>query len=72
MFISLDSREPLNLYQSMVRNPYFVDKSEMLAELIPLVYAGNRHVCITRPRRFGESVPQLGLFYRFGHGYSPG
>ncbi len=64
----LDSREPFNLYQSIVNGPYFVDKSDLIAELLPLVKAGNRHICITRPRRFGKSVmaQMIGAFFTKG------
>ena len=48
----LNSRTAYALFENEVRQPYFVDKSEMLEELIPLVKAGNRHICLTRPRRF--------------------
>ena len=44
------------LYKSEAESPYFVDKSEMLEELFPLVRTGNKHICITRPRRFGKTV----------------
>ncbi len=64
----LDSTEPFRLYQSTVKNPYFVDKSAMLAELLPLAEAGNNHICITRPRRFGKSVAaaMIGAFFTKG------
>ena len=52
----LNSRTAYALFENEVRQPYFVDKSEMLEELIPLVKAGNRHICLTRPRRFGKTV----------------
>ena len=35
---------------------YFVDKSEMLEELIPALQQEQRFFCITRPRRFGKTV----------------
>ena len=37
-------------------NPYFVDKSMALKELFQMIDAGNEHICITRPRRFGKTV----------------
>ena len=52
----LNSRTAYALFENEVRQPYYVDKSEMLEELIPLVKAGNRHICLTRPRRFGKTV----------------
>lgn len=44
------------LYKGETTKPYFVDKSQMLEELFPLVDSGNNHICITRPRRFGKTV----------------
>ena len=54
MGIYLNSVSTYTLYKSEVCSPYFVDKSQMLRELIPLAEVGNRHVCVTRPRRFGK------------------
>ncbi|HBA50551.1 MAG TPA: hypothetical protein DCZ91_22695 [Lachnospiraceae bacterium] len=42
----------LNAYNS----PYFVDKSQLLGELIHSVDTSANCICITRPRRFGKSV----------------
>ena len=52
----LNNASAFSLYESEVNSPYFVDKSLLLKELFPLVDAGNKHICITRPRRFGKSV----------------
>lgn len=52
----LNSRTAYSLYQNEVGQTYFVDKSEMLKELFPLVKAGNKHICLTRPRRFGKTI----------------
>ena len=49
----LNSSTPYALYQGETNQPYFVDKSLLLAELFPVLDAGNQHICITRPRRFG-------------------
>ncbi len=64
----LNSTKVFSLYESEVRKPYFVDKSEILNELIPLVEQGNNHICITRPRRFGKSVmaAMIGAFFSRG------
>lgn len=42
--------------EEMVRNPYFVDKSDVLEEIITLGTEHNKYICITRPRRFGKTV----------------
>ena len=52
----LNSITPYTLYKSESLSPYFVDKKLMLSELFPYVSAGNRHICITRPRRFGKTI----------------
>ena len=52
----LNSITPCTLYKSESLSPYFVDKTLMLRELFPYVSAGNRHICITRPRRFGKTI----------------
>ncbi|MCD8074991.1 MAG: ATP-binding protein [Lachnospiraceae bacterium] len=57
-----------SLYESEVKKTYFVDKTKMLNELIPLVEQGNNHVCITRPRRFGKTVmaAMVGAYFSKG------
>ena len=52
----LNSSIPYALYQGEANQPYFVDKSLLLTELFPVLDAGNQHVCITRPRRFGKTI----------------
>ena len=64
----LNSAAPYFLYKSEVSSPYFVDKSQLLEELFPFVEQGNKHVCITRPRRFGKTVManMIGTFFEKG------
>ncbi len=64
----LNSTQVYSLYKSEVESPYFVDKSLLLKELFPLVETGNKHLCITRPRRFGKSVmaAMVGAFFSKG------
>lgn len=52
----LNSQTAYSLYRSETVKPYFVDKTDMLRELFPLVMAGNQHICLTRPRRFGKTI----------------
>lgn len=68
MGIYLNSSSPYSLYKSEYTRPYFVDKSKLLRELMPLVEQGNAHVCITRPRRFGKTVManMIGAFFSKG------
>lgn len=64
----LNSHKVYSLYESEAKKPYFIDKTNMLSELITLVEQGNHHVCITRPRRFGKSVmaSMVGAFFSRG------
>ena len=64
----LNNASSLTLYKSEVESPYFVDKSSLLKELIPLAEQGNAHICITRPRRFGKTVManMIGAFFSKG------
>lgn len=52
----LNSRTAYSLLQNEAGQTFFVDKSEMLKDLFPLVKAGNKHICLTRPRRFGKTI----------------
>lgn len=56
MGVYLNSRTAYTLYKKETEQPYFVDKTQMLQELFPLVKQGNNQICITRPRRFGKTV----------------
>lgn len=64
----LNSRRPSSLYLNETVKPYFVDKTQMIAELIPLVDAGSNYICITRPRRFGKTVMANMICAYFGKG----
>lgn len=72
MGMYLNSISPFFLYKSECSKPYYVDKTEILKELIPLAEQGNSHICITRPRRFGKTVManMIGAF--FGKGADAG
>lgn len=56
MGIYLNSKRAYNLCKTDTEQPYFVDKSLILEEIIPLVENGGSQICITRPRRFGKTV----------------
>lgn len=61
----LNNSEPYSMYQEMVRNPYFVDKTQMIDEMIPRIGITEKYICVTRPRRFGKTVmaSMLGAFF---------
>lgn len=52
----LNSIKSVSLFRMERMKPYFVDKSPMIEELLPLIESGGSYVCITRPRRFGKSL----------------
>lgn len=52
----LNNKEPYDKYKMVMNGTYFVDKSEILEELIPALQQEQRFFCITRPRRFGKTV----------------
>lgn len=56
MGIYLNSKSPSDAYKAAASEKYFVDKSALIAELIPALGTSQRFFCITRPRRFGKSV----------------
>src|SRR5699024_3548885 len=55
MGMFLNNKAPIINNRKMTENPYFVDKSDFISELIRNSYA-NQYICITRPRRFGKTV----------------
>ena len=65
MGMYLNGSAPYSLYKSEFSRPYFVDKSDILKDLISLANQGNSHICITRPRRFGKTVManMIGAFF---------
>lgn len=52
----LNNKEPYDKFRTVMNGTYFVDKSEILEELIPALQQEQRFFCITRPRRFGKTV----------------
>lgn len=64
----LNSAEVLTAFAEVYESPYFVDKSEMISEIIPRTGTTEKYICITRPRRFGKSVMvnMIGAFFSEG------
>ena len=56
MGVYLNCTTAYTLYKNERVEPYFVDKTIMLEEIFPMVTSGNKHICITRPRRFGKTI----------------
>ena len=65
MGMFLNSIIPYETYKAVVYDPYFVDKTSILDELMPLLGKMQRYICITRPRRFGKTVManMIGAFF---------
>lgn len=75
MGVYLNSTSPYMLYHEEFSSTYFVDKTEILKELVPLAKPeehavgaskgkggrGIKYVCITRPRRFGKRTMLSGM-----------
>lgn len=72
MSMYLNTSDAYVLYKSQVESPYFVDKTKLLLELIPLARQGNQHICITRPRRFGKTVMANMITAYFSKGVDAG
>ncbi len=82
MGVYLNSKKPHLLFQNDCASSYYVDKSRLIADLVPLVeleknVAGDSginqgkglpYVCITRPRRFGKTVMANMISSYFGKG----
>ena len=56
MGVYLNNATAYSLYRKETKKPYFVDKTQILEQLFPLVKEENNYICITRPRRFGKTV----------------
>lgn len=56
------------LYQKVVNNEVFVDKSLLIEKVSRVIGTGNPYICITRPRRFGKTINanMLGAYYTKG------
>ena len=81
MGVYLNSRKSGSVFRRTAQSRYFVDKTAILDELIPVVEqrmaedgdetAGGRdirYICITRPRRFGKTVMASMIASYFGKG----
>ena len=66
MGIFINSIVPFEQYKDISRTRFFVDKSELIKELLQAVTLdGQQYFCITRPRRFGKTVManMIGAFF---------
>lgn len=66
MGIFFNPDTPLETYKAIVSTRFFVDKTWLIHDILEaLVLDNQRHICITRPRRFGKTVManMLGAFF---------
>lgn len=65
MGMYLNSKMPYDMYKKITLNPYFVDKTLLLDEIIPSFDSINCYCCVTRPRRFGKTIManMIGAFF---------
>lgn len=82
MGVYLNSRSAYSLFCEDYASTYYVDKTDILAELVPVVELkenlsersginrgkGQKYVAITRPRRFGKTVMANMIASYFGKG----
>lgn len=82
MGVYLNSRSAYSLFCEDCASTYYVDKTDILAELVPIVELeknssersdsdhgkGQKYVAITRPRRFGKTVMANMIASYFGKG----
>lgn len=82
MGVYLNSRSAYSLFCEDSASTYYVDKTDILAELVPIVELkenlsersginrgkGQKYVAITRPRRFGKTVMANMIASYFGKG----
>ncbi|MCM1027825.1 MAG: ATP-binding protein [Roseburia sp.] len=86
MGLYLNSKKPYLLFQEEAASAYFVDKTDILKELAPIVSSGtdtvgesavekgrgHKYICVTRPRRFGKTVMANMISAYFGKGADSG
>ena len=63
MAMYINSNLYLESFKQTVSGKYYVDKSEIISDLIPYLNIEERFLCITRPRRFGKTIAANDDFY---------
>lgn len=56
MGIYLNSIAPYEKFKRISFDTYYIDKTALLKELVPVLSGEQPYICITRPRRFGKTV----------------
>lgn len=72
----LNSKKPYLMFLEEYSSKYFIDKTKILEELIPIVDASAtpfgkdpKYICITRPRRFGKTITANTISSYFSKGF---
>ena len=65
MAVCLNVESSYKMFQMMVRDKYFVDKSGLIEIVNARINTMNRYLCVTKPRRFGKTsvLNMLGAYY---------
>lgn len=65
MAIYLNTNKPLENYEELLNEEFFVDKSYIISLINKKINSKSKYICITRPRRFGKSsvVDMIGAYY---------
>lgn len=65
----LNTKKQTILFEEIVKNPFYVDKSLLIDEISKRICTNNKYICITRPRCFGKTVNanMLGAYYTKGY-----
>jgi hypothetical protein len=68
MAIYLNTKNALENYIELYNEEFFVDKSEIIASINKKISSKSKHICITRPRRFGKTsiTNMLAAYYTKG------
>lgn len=69
MGIYLNCIAPYEKYKRIASEKYFVDKSALIEELLPILSGEQPYICITRPRRFGKTVMANMIAAYFGKAF---
>ncbi|MEZ3485565.1 MAG: AAA family ATPase, partial [Lachnospiraceae bacterium] len=58
-------------YKEAVNSRVYVDKSQLVSYMNQILNTNEKHVCVSRPRRFGKSMAadMLAAYYRKGSDY---
>ncbi len=66
----INTSSPVRKYRKAAADTYFIDKSNLIGEVVAEMENGFRFQCVTRPRRFGKSYGANMVAYFFGKGDS--